>query len=90
MLHVGFRQASGRSVLTEVSEVSHVIPGSWSVNPLPLVQLSRVFVVNLYAYGPAFEESATNLVTLSEKEREGRERREAKRERYLRKGTREH
>lgn len=36
-----------------------------------------VFVVNLHAYGPAFEDTATNPVTLSEKEREGRGRRTA-------------
>lgn len=35
-----------------------------------------MFVVNLHAHGPAFEDAATNPVTLSEKDREGGETRQ--------------
>ena len=35
-----------------------------------------MFVVNLHAYGPAFEDAATNPVTLSEKDGEGGETRQ--------------
>lgn len=49
-----------------------------------------VFVVNLQAYGPAFEDAATNPITLPEREREGTgTARQKERERPI-KGTREH
>lgn len=67
-----------------------MILGCWECKSFALgAIIPCVFVVNLQAYGPAFEDTATNPLTLSEKERERRGRRIA-RQREGERGTREH
>lgn len=76
---VSVEPAKGNSeILPAVSEVS-CDPTLLECKSFALgAIIPSVFVVNLHAYGPAFEDTATNPVTLSEKEREGRGRKTAR------------